>query len=227
MKPQIKLIAITGGSGSGKTWLTGFLQRKLGRSTARVSLDDFYLDRSHLPATSQKKINYDHPDAIDWTLFQSTLAECLQGRTTSMPQYDFNTHTRLPIFKTLAPAPLLLVEGLWLLWHPHICELFDQTVYLDCPVQLRLERRIARDVVERGRAADSVREQFWTKVTPMHEEFVAPQIKRAEIVLTAPLGEAELCELVENLGMEILQTLQSPAFQTGSLVRQELLPQSI
>ena len=143
-----------------------------------------------------------------------------------MPLYDFNTHTRLPVFKTFAPVPLLLVEGLWLLWHPHICELFDQTIYLDCPSQIRLERRLARDVVERGRTPESVQDQFWKGVAPMHEQFVAPQVKRADIVLTAPPSEAELCELVENLGMEILQTLQTTAPEVGSFSHDELLPQA-
>jgi uridine kinase/glycosyltransferase involved in cell wall biosynthesis len=226
MKHQTKLVAITGGSGSGKTWLASFLQRRLGRSAARLSLDDFYLDRSHLPAAARVKINYDHPDAIDWTLFQRTLVECLQGQTASIPLYDFNTHTRLPVFKTFAPAPLLLVEGLWLLWHPHICELFDQTIYLDCPARLRLERRLSRDVAERGRTPESVQDQFWKGVAPMHEQFVEPQAKRADIVLTAPPGEAELCELVENLGMEILQTLQTTASEEGSFSREERLSQS-
>lgn len=225
MKPKTKLIAITGGSGSGKTWLAEFLQRQLGHLAARLSLDDFYLDQSHLPAAARAKINYDHPDAIDWPLFQKRLVECLQDWTTSIPLYDFATHTRLPVSKRFVPAPFLLVEGLWLLWHPHICELFDQTIYLDCPVQLRLERRIARDMLERGRTADSVREQFWQNVNPMHGQFVAPQMKWADMVLTAPLGKAELGELIENLGLEILQTLPSPAPPTGLLVPQESLPQ--
>ena len=209
MNTKSKLIAITGGSGSGKTWLADYLQRRLGRSAARLSLDDFYLDRSHLPAAARAEINYDHPNAIDWKLFERTLCDCLHGRAASVPRYDFATHARLPAFKTFSPAPLVLVEGLWLLWQPQISELFDQSVFLDCPLQLRWERRLARDARERGRSPESIREQFWKIVAPMHDQFVAPQAKRADLVLTGPPGEAELCELVENLGMDILQTFQT------------------
>jgi len=221
MKNQNKLIAITGGSGAGKTWLAGWLQRALGTNAACLSLDDFYLDHPTLPPEARAEINFDHPDAIDWPLFERVLDACRQGRSTQTPRYNFTTHTRLPFWDDFAPTPVVLVEGLWLLWQPQILERFDLKIYLDCAAQLRLERRLMRDVAERGRSADSVRMQFWKTVAPMHGQFVAPQAKWADIILRAPTDDRQLRELVEIIEMELLPNF-TPA--TNWPDREELQP---
>jgi len=190
-----KLVAIFGGSGAGKTWLARRLQHEFSPHAARVALDDFYCDLGYLPPVSRAKVNFDHPNAIDWPAFEGVLRDCRDGRVARMPQYDFATHTRGPAENVLPPSPLILVEGLWLLWLPQVGELFDLKIFLDCPEELRLERRLCRDVVERGRTPDSVRHQFSSTVAPMHEQFVAPQAKWADVILSQPPAELDLHEL--------------------------------
>lgn len=197
------IVAIVGGSGAGKTWLARRLQHEFGLQAARLSLDDFYCDFSSLPPTSRIEINFDHPNAIDWPAFEKVLHDCRDGRGTRVPQYDFATHKRLPKEKHFVPTPLILVEGLWLLWLPRIGELFDLKIYLDCLPQLRLERRLARDVIERGRTPDSIRRQFEETVSPMHEQFVAPQIKQADIIVKQPTTETEFQRLKQSIRLEM------------------------
>lgn len=196
---QVKLIAITGGSGSGKSWLANELQNRLDAEAAILSLDDFYYDLAGLTPEAREGINYDHPQTIDWPRFEEILNDCLDGRMTGIPQYDFTTHTRLPMIKIFQPAPLVLVEGLWLLHQPKLRNWFSLKIFLDCPEQLRMKRRLVRDVTGRGRTPDSVREQFLNDVVPMHERFVAPQMPYADITLRGEPGEFELREMVEIL----------------------------
>jgi uridine kinase len=199
MHRRPKLIAIAGGSGAGKSWLADRLQRAFGESAARLSLDNFYLDRSHLPLVRRARINFDHPRAIDWPKVEAVLRDCRTGQAMRIPQYDFATHTRRPHDKLWAPGPLVLVDGLWLLSQPRVRTLFDLCIYLDCPAQLRLERRLSRDVAERGRTADAVREQFWTSVAPMHDRHVVSQFRQAHLVLQQPPSEAEIRDLIATL----------------------------
>ena len=170
-KTSSKLIALVGGSGAGKTWLADRLCQEFGDEATSLSLDDFYRDLSHLTLSKREKINFDHPDAIDWPLFEGVLRELKNGVTVLAPRYDFVSHTRLTGREPRSPRPFIFVEGLWLLWHPHVRELFDLRVFLDCVQSLRWQRRVARDLNERGRTTDSIREQFWNVVAPMHERF--------------------------------------------------------
>lgn len=215
MANQLKLIAITGGSGAGKTWLAGKLKDALAPNATCLSLDDFYLDRSNLTPKARMAINFDSPDAIDWPLFRAMLDDCRQGRVARIPSYDFTTHTRLPFVKSLVPTPVILVEGLWLLWQSQYCESFDLKIFLDCPVDLRLERRLARDTVERGRARESVCSQFWDTVAPMHEEFVAPQAAWADLVMQAPLRETQVAQLAEMIGSNCISSIDTSSSTYG------------
>lgn len=196
-----KMVAIIGGSGAGKTWLADRLQHKLGSETARLSLDSFYFDFGHLSPARRAKINFDHPSAIDWQLAENVLRHCRAGRVTDVPCYDFTTHTRLSYLQSWSPKPLILVDGLWL--QPRLLELFDLKIFLDCPAQLRLERRLSRDTVERGRTPDSVRRQFFKHVAPMHELHVAPQSRWADIIFKQPANETELDEWVETIRLKL------------------------
>lgn len=194
-----KLVAIVGGSGAGKSWLTDRLQKVFGEKAGRLSLDEFYLDRAHLPARQRAKINYDHPRAIDWPRVEEFLHACRDGRACQRPHYDFKTHTRSVLSERWTPKPLVLIEGLWLLLRPAIRRLFDFAIYIDCPASLRLRRRLARDLVERGRTRASVRRQFETTVAPMHDLFVAPQAPWADVVLGQPLRDSEIHHLCDQL----------------------------
>jgi uridine kinase len=192
---QPLLIAIVGGSGSGKSWLAEKLQTALGSNTGRLSLDDFYRDRSHLSPVQRARINFDNPAAIDWTAFEHALNSCLRSQRTQIPQYDFRTHCRLLRSKTLKPKPIMFVEGLWLL-RSRTRKLFSFSIFLDSPMRLRLRRRLARDLTVRGRSRRSIQEQFRRTVEPMHRKYVAPQLRRADIVLPADWDEHDVLRLV-------------------------------
>ena len=199
MHQTSKLIAIVGGSGAGKSWLARHLQRAIGPSAVRLSLDDFYHDRSQLLPAMRLKINYDHPRAIDWEQLEIKLKACRNGKSVQVPSYDFATHTRRMDLRSLTPGRVVLVDGLWLLLRRGVRPLFDFSIYLNCPTALRLERRIGRDVTERGRQADSARRQFWESVVPMHDRYVAPQRCMADIVLEDPASEPEVQDLAETI----------------------------
>jgi len=196
-RPQ--LIALVGGSGAGKTWIARRLQRALGPTITRLSLDDFYQDHSTLPQPLRERVNLDHPRAIDWRSLESALHSCRAGRRVHVPQFSLATRTRLSQSRVLTPAPLIVVDGLWVLLRREVRELFDFRVYLECPTQLRLERRLARDLGEDGRNADSLRRQFWRVIAPMHERYVAPQVGWADIVMEQPPSEEEVHNLAETI----------------------------
>jgi len=190
------LVAITGGSGSGKTFLADRLQMAFSAVATRLSLDDFYLDRSNLPPSRRSRINFDHPRAIDWSVAEKVLRDCRRAAPMQIPKYDFASHVRRSDDSWI-PTPLVLWDGLWLLSRPALRSLFDLKIFLECPTQLRLERRLSRDISERGRTAGSVRQQFWRTVLPMHVRYVAPQAAWADIILQQPSSESEMAELVE------------------------------
>lgn len=190
------LVAITGGSGSGKTWLAEKLETVLAPHAARLSLDDFYRDRSHLALGRRARLNFDQPGAIDWAELECALVALRQGRRARVPCYDFATHARLARTKTLNPKPVILVEGLWLLRRPSIRSCFALRLFVDCPRALRLRRRLARDTRSRGRSRASVLKQFRTTVDPMHQRYVAPQARYADVILPADCGRAQIKKLV-------------------------------
>jgi uridine kinase len=194
-----KLIALVGGSGAGKSWLAARLRREFGDEATTLSLDDFYRDLSHLMPSERDKINFDHPGAIDWPLFEGVLRELQHGITVLAPRYSFVSHTRLTERESLSPRPFIFVEGLWLLRPAHLRELFDLRVFLDCTESLRWSRRLARDFNERGRTADAIYEQFWHVVAPMHKRFVEVQKDWADLVIEQPTSKTELSRLIATI----------------------------
>jgi len=194
------LVAIVGGSGSGKTWLAQRLQALFARCAARLSLDDFYLDRSHLSAARRARLNFDHPRAIDWQCLECALQELSAGRQAQIPDYDFASHCRRRRMRVLQPKPLILLDGLWLLRRRALRRLFRLSIYLDCPTRTRLRRRLARDVLSRGRMRTSVCEQFWATVEPMHARYVAPQSLWAELVFIKTCTSRDIQKLAERIG---------------------------
>jgi uridine kinase len=192
------IVAIVGASGAGKSWLATQLRTQLGPRSARLSLDDFYRDRSHLPEARRAQLNFDHPRAIDWSAVQAVLESCRSGRNAAVPIYDFATHTRRGL-QEWEPKPVVLMDGLWLLHRPRLRPLFDLKIYLDCPAHLCFERRLARDVEERGRSEASVRQQFFGTVLPMFEQFVAPQSRWADLVLREAPGPLQVQQIMDRL----------------------------
>lgn len=182
------LVAIVGGSGSGKTWLARRLEKLLAPGAVRFSQDDFYRDLTHLTMAQRVRVNFDHPHAIEWAALEAVLRDFRAGRPTPLPRYDFATHCRLPNSRMLRPRPVVLVDGLWLLRRPAIRRLFSWRIFIQCPSLLRLERRILRDTTERGRTRHSVVEQFRRHVAPMHDRFVEPQARWADCELESPVS---------------------------------------
>lgn len=193
------VIAIAGGSGSGKTWLADKLQAVLGRMVLRISLDSFYRDRSRVPELNRARINFDHPRAIDWAALEQALVTLMKGRRARIPLYDFKTHSRLLQSQTVRPRPVILLEGLWALRRRSIRCLVSFGIFLHCPARVRLDRRLRRDQADRGRTGASVRQQFRACVEPMHRRFVEPQAKLADLILRTHCGAAEVTQLAAEI----------------------------
>jgi uridine kinase len=192
----VHFIAITGGSGAGKTWLAKNLKRRLGRRAGWLSLDDFYQDLGHLSLRQRARVNFDHPEAIDWALFQTSLEAIRAGGRARLPRYDFARHTRQSRPRWWQPRPVVILDGLWLLHRPALRALYAHMIFVDCPEEIRLARRIARDAAERGRSRSSVLRQWRRHVQPMYEAHVAPQLPLAKLVVTPATAAEALPRLV-------------------------------
>ncbi len=178
------ICGISGGSGAGKTTLAVHLIRRLG--TNRVSLlafDDYYRDQSHLSMRERALVNYDHPESLDHELFSRHLTSLRSGRSIDVPHYDFVTHTRTGGSIQVEPRELVVLDGILLLSFPEVRNLIDYAVFIDIPEDIRLERRVRRDVAERGREPDDVRRQFAATVAPMHDRYVQPHRDHADRVV--------------------------------------------
>lgn len=187
----IRLIAVVGGSGSGKTWLAEELAGCLGQESAHLCLDHFYQDLSHLSKPERERVNFDDPAAIDWESLREVI-ECLErGEVARVPVYDFTEHVRKREMVELESRPIILVDGLWLLHPEWLRKRFALSVFVDCPEEVRLQRRLERDVITRGRTRESVNRQFSEHVQPMHDRFVEPQRAWAMMSVTTPLLNEE------------------------------------
>jgi uridine kinase len=177
-----RIIAVAGGSGSGKTTFAKALARAVGASI--LSQDSYYIDQSdRFKVDGGDEVNFDHPDSLDWPLLEKHLAELRAGRAIEEPIYDFPTHRRLGRTETVRPAPIILLDGILILSRPELRPLFDDSVFLDIPEEIRFKRRFDRDVVERNRSAEGVRRQIERQVKPMHDLYVQPSVRYAKRVI--------------------------------------------
>ena len=178
------IIGIAGGTGSGKTTLTERLRDHFGADEVSViNHDSYYKRHDELPYEERCKLNYDHPDAFDNDLLIQHLKELKAGRAIDCPVYDYADHNRSSEVQHIEPAPVLIVEGILPLAEPELCKLFDYKIYVDTDADERILRRLVRDVKERGRSLDSVINQYLTTVKPMHEAFVEPSKRNADIIV--------------------------------------------
>ncbi len=178
------VLGVAGGSGSGKTTVVERLLDRVGRDRVAVlHHDSYYRDLSHLPMSERRATNMDHPDAFDDDLFLAHLRTLAAGRPVSSPRYDFASWSRLPGDEEVRPAPVVLVEGILLFASPAIRDELDVKVFVDAEPDLRLLRRLRRDVAERGRTTESVLDQYETSVRPMHMEFVEPSKRWADVIV--------------------------------------------
>ncbi len=182
IKPII--IGVSGGSGSGKTTVVQRVVDDLGSEQITViQHDSYYRDRSAVPPEERARLNYDHPDALDTSLLVTHLHELRAGRPVEIPVYDFADHTRLADTVRIEPRKVVIVEGMLVLAERALRDLMDIRVFVDADPDLRLIRRVERDVSERGRAVQSVFEQYLETVRPMHLEFVEPSRRWAHLVI--------------------------------------------
>lgn len=177
------VIGIAGGTGSGKTTLTRAIEKQFAPNTAVVFHDSYYRPNDHLPMEERAKLNYDHPDAFDNDLMVAQLLQLIAGEPIDAPTYDYAQHTRSKETVRIDPAPVILVEGIVLFVDERICDLFDVKIFVDTDADVRILRRVKRDVVERGRSIESVEAQYLATVKPMHELYVAPSKRRADIIV--------------------------------------------
>ncbi len=186
---KITIIAIAGASASGKSLFASTVYQELvaelgGERIAILSEDAYYRDQSHLSFEQRTLTNYDHPAAFEHELLAQHLQMLREGKTVSMPQYDYKQHTRIESSITVQPAKVILVEGILLLTDEHLRQQFDITVFMDTPLDICLLRRIKRDLEERGRSLSSVAAQYENSVRPAFFEFIAPSKQYADLVVT-------------------------------------------
>lgn len=177
-------IGVAGGSGSGKTTVVQEIVRGLG--SGRVTVihhDSYYRDRSGIPPEEREAINYDHPDALETHLLIEHLKQLRRGSAVQVPVYDFSTHTRRPDATRVDPAQVVLIDGILILSDAELRKLLDIKVFVDTDADVRLMRRLSRDLLERGRSVDSVLDQYGRMVRPMHLEFVEPSKRYADLII--------------------------------------------
>jgi len=180
---DILTIGIAGGTGSGKTTITRRLQRQFGRQVTTLYHDNYYKARDDIPLEERAKLNYDEPAAFDTELMLRQLRQLQSGQPVHCPVYDFTVHNRSERTILLHPAPVILVEGILILENAELCEAIDIKVFVDTDADVRILRRIVRDVRDRGRSLESVVNQYLTTVKPMHEKYVEPSRRRADIII--------------------------------------------
>ncbi len=177
------IIGIAGPSSSGKSELAKQLAARLPGSQI-VSLDSYYRGMEDIPLEERRKVNFDHPDAIDWELLHEHLAAISQGRAFEEPVYSFADYARTAATRRIEPSGVLIVEGLFVLYWPELRAMLDTKVYVETDPAVCFARRMRRDVTERGRSEESVREQYERTVRPGAEWFVAPAAKYADLVVS-------------------------------------------
>lgn len=180
---DVLVIGIAGGSGSGKSTLTHFIKEKFGDDVTVILHDDYYKSFEEIPFEERVKLNYDEPQAYDTDLMARDLAALKAGETVEIPIYDYAGYIRTREPRLVKPTKVVIAEGLLVLSVPELCDVFDISVFVDADADVRLIRRIRRDTAERGRTFDSVVDQYFATVKPMHEKYVEPSKKNADLVV--------------------------------------------
>ncbi len=177
------IVGIAGGSGSGKTTFAEALQRQLDRDSVIIPQDSYYYDRPDLGFEERREVNYDHPSSFENSLLVEHLTALRAGQSVQVPVYDFERYARSGEERRVDPKAVVLVEGILILDDPQLRQCLDIKVYVDTDADVRVLRRVRRDIEERGRTVQSVYDQYLATVKPMHEAFVEPSKKYADIVV--------------------------------------------
>jgi len=179
-----RLLFVTGKGGTGKSTVAAKIVEGLpSQSVVILDHDSYYRDRSDLTPAMAEQLNYDHPDSLETDLLVDQLRRLKSGQAIDMPQYDFKTHSRLKTRRRVEPAPVIVVEGILLFVEPDLRALLDIKLFVDTDADIRILRRIRRDLEHRGRTFQSIREQYYKTVRPMHLQFVEPSKRWADIII--------------------------------------------
>lgn len=177
------IVGIAGGTGSGKTTLARRIREGVGDRSCLLQHDWYYRDLADYNDEERARVNFDHPDSLDNDLFVEHLHALRHGATIEAPQYDFTRHARSETTVRIDPRPVIVVEGILLFAVPQLRECFDIKIYVDTDADIRVFRRIRRDIRERGRDFESIRQQYYETVRPMHLEFVEPSKRWADLIV--------------------------------------------
>ena len=184
LAPRPFLIGVAGGTCSGKTTISEKLTELSGdEHVALIKLDSYYTPKTRSDAEDRNTTNYDHPDAFDWPLLNDHLAALKAGATVPVPVYDYTIDDRSDQVRMVAPGRIVVVEGILVLYDVPLRERFDLRIFVDADADIRLIRRLTRDVAERGRTTESVISQYLATVRPSHEQFIEPSKRYADVIL--------------------------------------------
>ena len=180
---NVIVLGIAGGSGSGKTTLMKNLMQKFGDAISVISHDYYYFAHDEMPYEERCQLNYDHPDAFDTAMLVEHIRKLRRGEAVECPTYDYVQHNRAAETIRVEPRPVIIVEGILIFENKALCDEMDIKIFVDTDADVRLARRIKRDVAKQGRSLESVLTQYLTTVKPMHEQFVEPSKKNANLVV--------------------------------------------
>lgn len=182
--PGVFVVGVAGGTGSGKSTVAQRIIATVGRQKVAVlALDSYYRTNEHLSLSERAAVNYDHPDAFDWELMTRHTQDLIAGTAVDVPVYDFATFTRLDEVAPLQPAPIVVIEGILVLWEAALRSLMHLKVFVDADADVRFIRRLERDVHERGRSQDSIVAQYLGTVRPSHLSFIEPSKRYADVII--------------------------------------------
>ncbi|WP_144903758.1 uridine kinase [Halobellus captivus] len=197
------VIGIAGGTGAGKTTVARLITRNVGDAVTRIPMDNYYEDLSHLALEERESVNYDHPSAFEWELLREQLSTLLEGQPIEMPTYDFEVHNRTDEPTRVEPTDVIILEGILTLYDEAVNEMLDLRLYVETDADVRILRRIQRDVIERGRDLEGVIDQYLSTVKPMHEQFVEPTKKHADLIVPEGANSVAVDLLKEKIHAEV------------------------
>lgn len=180
---DVMVIGIAGGTGSGKTTITKRLMQRFGNDVSVIYHDNYYKAHHDMPYEQRSKLNYDHPNAFDTDMLVDAIKQLKQGHTVTCPVYDYTIHDRTDKTITIKPTKVIVVEGILIFQSRELCQQMDIKIYVDTDADVRILRRITRDVRDRGRSLEGVINQYLSTVKPMHEQFVEPSKRKADLII--------------------------------------------
>ena len=197
---NITVLGIAGGTGSGKTYaVKSLLNEYPQNSVLAISMDSYYKDLSHINYKKRVEQNFDHPDSIDINLLEKHLEQASKGNKINIPIYDFSNHVRLGETVSISNAKIIIVEGIFALHFSQLRKLYTLKLFMDTPENIRLERRLVRDVKERGRTVKSIKDQYNTTVLAMHNKYVEPSKVFSDLILDGRDNINDITYKIEEL----------------------------